>query len=574
MRSCSMQVQLHESVLRLASTRYVAEARQHLRTVRKVSCRQAVRAEGPTKPKAKTQQYLSDILSFESENGVSNGAAPISPAEEGSTPAAASATLPTSGQPMPTKAADKPESAQALVDRAGLALDSARVALERARSREPARSAAISLTFSSGRDDLRSAGVRKQEESVASLEAALARSGGQGQESAGGDVWDWANDLWDSGRPAAGSSGSSGRQQPPEAQLQRAQQPLPMPAPELIFAEPALSQFLDMPSQEAQDLERARAGTLPPMQSVLELTSAAAPPQRGMEPAMADTAPSTSGRKMEDGRGRLADGTVYEQTSGEELGKDGYWFRWTCLRGISPRGKVEWEEKWWEASDWAGMREMGAEKSGCRLDGSAWRETWRESLTNAKDGSPTVERSAHKWAQDAKGEEWEEKWGEQYEPTGQANKWADKWAKKGPEIWHEKWGEDYDGQGGCKKYTDKWAEKIVEGGGVEKWGDKWEETFGGGAGFKTGETWSIGAGGEAFNRWWGEDHRGGGSVRKHGSSTAGEYWDQEEQMDTYYNPIPHFDYRLALQHSPQLRNVSTLPRGRTSDFEDGGLSAL
>ncbi len=43
---------------------------------------------------------------------------------------------------------------------------------------------------------------------------------------------------------------------------------------------------------------------------------------------------------MEDGKGRLADGTVYERTSGEELGKDGYWFRWTRLRGISPRGKV------------------------------------------------------------------------------------------------------------------------------------------------------------------------------------------------------------------------------------------
>lgn len=89
-----------------------------------------------------------------------------------------------------------------------------------------------------------------------------------------------------------------------------------------------------------------------------------------------------------------------------------------------------------------------------------------------------------------------------------------------------------------------------------------------------GETWSIGAGGETFNRWWGEDHHGDRRVRKHGSSTAGEYWDQEEQMDTYYNPIPHFDYRLALQHSPQLRNVGTLPRGRQSDFEDGGLQAL
>ncbi len=92
--------------------------------------------------------------------------------------------------------------------------------------------------------------------------------------------------------------------------------------------------------------------------------------------------------------------------------------------------------------------------------------------------------------------------------------------------------------------------------------------------FVQGETWTIGAGGETFNRWWGEDHYGDRRVRKHGHSTGGEYWDQEEQMDTYYNPIPHFDYRLALQHSPQLRSVGTLPRGGSSDFEGGGLSAL
>jgi hypothetical protein len=29
-------------------------------------------------------------------------------------------------------------------------------------------------------------------------------------------------------------------------------------------------------------------------------------------------------------------------------------------------------------------------------------------------------------------------------------------------------------------------------------------------------------------------------VRKWGSSNTGEYWDVEEEMDTYYNPIPHF----------------------------------
>ena len=64
--------------------------------------------------------------------------------------------------------------------------------------------------------------------------------------------------------------------------------------------------------------------------------------------------------------------------------------------------QVEWEEKWWEASDWAGMKEMGAEKSGCRADGAAWRETWREAIGFDEDsGEPMVERTAHKWAQDA-----------------------------------------------------------------------------------------------------------------------------------------------------------------------------
>ena len=54
-------------------------------------------------------------------------------------------------------------------------------------------------------------------------------------------------------------------------------------------------------------------------------------------------------------------------------------------------------------SDWAGMKEMGAEKSGCRADGAAWRETWREAISyDRASGEPMVERSAHKWACDAK----------------------------------------------------------------------------------------------------------------------------------------------------------------------------
>jgi hypothetical protein len=31
-------------------------------------------------------------------------------------------------------------------------------------------------------------------------------------------------------------------------------------------------------------------------------------------------------------------------------------------------------------------------------------------------------------------------------------------------------------------------------------------------------------------------------------------------MDTYYNPVPHFGFKLALQHSPQLKAVPMMPK--------------
>jgi hypothetical protein len=124
------------------------------------------------------------------------------------------------------------------------------------------------------------------------------------------------------------------------------------------------------------------------------------------------------------------------------------------------------------------------------------------------------------------------------------------------------------------------------------------------------------AGGHRYQRWWGEDHYGDGrvslapasqqllscsqrpawdlysicvappplvakhpsmpstpsrsccsawhgwvwappQVRRHGNSTGGEHWDQTIHMDTYYNPIPHFGYKLALDHSPTLKKVWT-----------------
>lgn len=263
-------------------------------------------------------------------------------------------------------------------------------------------------------------------------------------------------------------------------------------------------------------------------------------------------------------------------TSGEEFGDNGYWYRWTEVSGENESGSVVWTERWWEISDWSGMKELGAEKYGINDVGDAWRETWTEKITiDTITRKPMVSRDAHKWARASNNQEWEEKWSEMYWSGGKTEKWADKWGRDGHDVWHETWGENYDGSGGCVKWTDRWAESpnYDNPSILNKWGDKWREEFKDGTGEKTGETWqetvhTDGLGdGHKYQRWWGERHAGNGSVQKFGNSTTGEHWDVTEQMDTYYNPIPHFGYDLALSHSPQLHEVPVLPRDDILDLD-------
>ena len=56
------------------------------------------------------------------------------------------------------------------------------------------------------------------------------------------------------------------------------------------------------PPQDALDVEAAKSAVLPPFQSIMELTSAAAPPQRGAQPGTAISAASTAGRPHESRR--------------------------------------------------------------------------------------------------------------------------------------------------------------------------------------------------------------------------------------------------------------------------------
>ncbi|GMH35329.1 hypothetical protein BSKO_03197 [Bryopsis sp. KO-2023] len=379
----------------------------------------------------------------------------------------------------------------------------------------------------------------------------------------------WESSSWEPS-PWENSSADSSQEEeaePPGLQMQKEEQSNVSPIlPVMEREEPAT---LTMQSQSLADAFAAKSKTLPPFQRVVELTSAAQPPVRGAPAAttVMGAAQPTAALDMEDGSGVLNDGTEWERTSGEEKGENGFWKRWTTLKGVTAAGKVEWEETWWEVSDWCGLKEFGALKTGASGKGGAWRETWTEKIsTDSANNEQVIERSANKWARRDDGNEWEENWGENYRSGGQVDKSADKWAREGSRVWHEKWGEWYDGSGACVKYTDKWAEALTEGGKVE-WGDKWEERFGDGKGSKEGETWNIDGGGHRYQKWWGENHFGDGYVQKYGNSSSGESWDVTEYMDTYYNPIPHFGFSHAIRHSPALLEIPVLPK----DDVEGGL---
>lgn len=94
--------------------------------------------------------------------------------------------------------------------------------------------------------------------------------------------------------------------------------------------------------------------------------------------------------------------------------QNGYWKRWHVLSGSSLEGAVTWSETWWEASDYTGLKELGAEKEGQAADGSKWKESWTERLYYASnDLDSVVERQAHKWAVDenVSGAGWGGGWG-------------------------------------------------------------------------------------------------------------------------------------------------------------------
>uniref|UniRef100_A0A0E0MGN6 Uncharacterized protein n=1 Tax=Oryza punctata TaxID=4537 RepID=A0A0E0MGN6_ORYPU len=357
--------------------------------------------------------------------------------------------------------------------------------------------------------------------------------------------------------------------------------------PDLLMEKEQSADILSLPF-ETSFFKKKEDRSLPPFQSFSEPENVESEPsitadaeetfEDQFSKNAAEAARALSASDEKSSHGIRPDGTLWWKETGVEQRPDGVTCKWTVIRGVSADGAVEWEDKYWEASDRFDHKELGSEKSGRDATGNVWREYWKESMwQDFTCGVMHMEKTADKWGQNGKGEQWQEQWWEHYDSSGKAEKWADKWCSLDPNtpldvghahVWHERWGEKYDGCGGSAKYTDKWAERS-EGDGWSKWGDKWDEHFDpNGHGVKQGETWWAGKYGDRWNRTWGEHHNGTGWVHKYGRSSSGEHWDTHVPQDTWYERFPHFGFEHCFNNSVQLRSVKRQTPRNTKPEKD------
>jgi len=116
-----------------------------------------------------------------------------------------------------------------------------------------------------------------------------------------------------------------------------------------------------------------------PSQAMKTMSLEFMPPESPGESAASSIFPESLALRFETGQAEesnerediaLSSGVKEERTSGEEYGQNGYWYRWTEIKGRSEDGRMSWTEKWWEVSDWCGMKELGAEKYGTNAHGT------------------------------------------------------------------------------------------------------------------------------------------------------------------------------------------------------------
>ncbi|KAF8008139.1 hypothetical protein BT93_K1969 [Corymbia citriodora subsp. variegata] len=438
-----------------------------------------------------------------------------------------------------------------VIDRAAAAIAAARsIVQENAKSESGGGSENGSVEGDRDLDD-------EQRENETSFSVPISETSGDA--TPGPDFWSWTP-------PPKSEESSDGMDLP---KLQKSSSSMG-PMPSVVEKEPSVD-FLPIPFES-----KRFSPLLPPLQSLVEIekldsdvSQEASSLRKENELDHLSTAHAAEAANALDevdvrtSEGVNLDGSRWWKETGLERRPNGVLCRWTMTRGVSADQVTEWQEKFWEAANELGYKELGSEKSGRDAYGNVWREHWKESMWQ-DSGIVHLEKTADKWGKNSRDEEWQEKWEEHYDATGKADKWAHKWCSIDPttqleaghaHVWHERWGEKYDGHGGSIKYTDKWAERC-DGDGWSKWGDKWDENFDpNGHGVKQGESWWEGKHGERWNRTWGEQHNGSGWIHKYGKSSSGEHWDTHAQEETWYERFPHFGFYHCYENSVQLREV-------------------
>lgn len=198
----------------------------------------------------------------------------------------------------------------------------------------------------------------------------------------GPDFWSWTPPP-DSGVP---SEDASGLQLNTKSSVYS---PLPNP----VVEKEQSPQFLSLPFETLLSQSNLNP-TLPPLQSSLEVEKMEASATNVESPSLeeeqsrgalssahaAEAAQALNKANKSSPMGVNPDGTRWWKEMGLERRPDGVICRWTMTRGVSADKAIEWQEKFWEAADDFGYKELGSEKSGRDANGNVWHEFWRESM--------------------------------------------------------------------------------------------------------------------------------------------------------------------------------------------------
>ena len=129
-----------------------------------------------------------------------------------------------------------------------------------------------------------------------------------------------------------------------------------------------------------------------------EQIAAGASIEASIEDALASAVRELGAGEGAEKEGVLSSGARWWREEGEDKLEGGKVMSWTCIRGTSADGAVEWEERWWKTSDSFTYRELGAVKSGRDSNGQAWQESWKEMYVHEVNKIPYIHRGASKWS--------------------------------------------------------------------------------------------------------------------------------------------------------------------------------